>query len=61
MINDKKINFDYVNIFALKFNEIIIEKLKVIRNKIFKIILHFSVVKIINKIKFIYHSFSLIL
>ena len=43
-----KLNFDYIIIFAWNFNEIIIKKLKTIKNKKFKIILLFPVVKIIN-------------
>ena len=44
----KKINFDYIIIFAWNFNEIIIKKLKTIKNKKFKVILLFPVVKIIS-------------
>ena len=44
----KKSNFDYIIIFAWNFSEIIIKKLKTIKNKKFKIILLFPVVKIIN-------------
>ena len=44
----KKINFDYIVIFAWNFSEIIIEKLKTVRSKNFKIILLFPVVKIIS-------------
>ena len=44
----KKLDFDYVLIFAWNFKEPIIKKLKTIKNKKFKIILLFPIVKIIN-------------
>jgi len=43
-----KFNFDYIIIFAWNFNKPIIDKLKTIKNKKFKVILLFPVVKLLS-------------